>query len=493
MVFSSLIFLFAFLPVTLASYVVAARQHRNFVLLLASLLFYAWGEAGFVALMIASALVNYYFGLAIENQRAPGRRILLLAAVAINLLPLVFFKYTVFMFEALRVVPGFSALPDLTSSNIHLPIGISFFTFQAISYLVDVHRSTVAAQRKFLDLALYIALFPQLIAGPIVRYNEIASQLSSRHSGWLDIQEGSRRFLTGLIKKVLIANTMGQVADHVFGLPVESVNAGLAWIGVLAYSLQIYFDFSGYSDMAIGLGRLFGFRFPENFYYPYVARSITDFWRRWHISLSRWFRDYVYIPLGGNRKGHLRTSLNLVLVFVLCGLWHGAAWTFLVWGLLHGFFLVIERLGLGRVLARLPVVLQHAYTLLLVLLAWVFFRAENLPHALGYLQAMFDFSRPSFLDVYLVTYQNLEFWLMLLAGLVFSTPIGLKLMPPYEASTAIASGAGSVIDGSGRIVRLLTRDHIRELFTVSALLLLSLYAVASLIASGYNPFLYFRF
>ncbi len=493
MVFSSLIFLFAFLPLTLASYAVAGRNHRNFVLLVASLLFYAWGEAGFVLLMVASALVNYGFGLLIDTRANPHRRWLVLAGVALNLLPLLFFKYTIFLFESLRDITGLSVLPDLLASDIHLPIGISFFTFQAISYLVDVYRSTVKAQRNLLDLALYIALFPQLIAGPIVRYHEISQQLRDRRSDWLDVQEGSRRFLVGLVKKVLIANAMGQVADHVFGLPVESVNAGLAWIGVLAYSLQIYFDFSGYSDMAIGLGRIFGFRFPENFNYPYVARSITEFWRRWHITLSRWFRDYVYIPLGGNREGYARTSFNLVLVFVLCGLWHGAAWTFLVWGLLHGLFLVIERLGFDRVLSRLPVALQHAYTLLVVLLGWVFFRADTLPHALGYLRAMFDFGRPDFLDVYLVTYQNPEFWLFLLAGVVFSTPIGSILMPVREHASADKPNPGQVAagDGTGTASRL--RENIQDMVTVSALLLLSLYAVASLIASGYNPFLYFRF
>jgi len=426
--------------------------------------------------------VNYVFGLRLHATAEPLRRRLLLLAVAINLLPLVFFKYTVFLFESLRQIPGLSVLPELTSSNVHLPIGISFFTFQAISYLVDVCRSTVRPQRNPFDLALYIALFPQLIAGPIVRYNEIASQLTSRQTRLLDLQEGSRRFLVGLVKKVLIANSMGQVADHVFGLPAENVNASLAWLGVFAYSLQIYFDFSGYSDMAIGLGRMFGFRFGENFNYPYIARSMTDFWRRWHISLSRWFRDYLYIPLGGNRKGQLRTSFNLFVVFVLCGLWHGAAWNFIVWGLLHGAFLVIERIGFGRILSKMPVFLQHAWTILLVLIAWVFFRATDLPHALSYLHAMVDFDRPDYLDVYLVTYLNTEFWLLLTAGIVFATPVGLWLMPPAQNTlTTTSPDPASVI------------ANIAELLTTAALFLLSIYAVASLAASGYNPFLYFRF
>lgn len=493
MVFSSLIFLFIFLPLTLSCYAVAARSHRNAVLLIASLIFYAWGELGFVLLMLASAAVNYVFGLRIHSTREPIRRRLLLTAVAINLLPLVFFKYTVFVFESLRQVSGLSVLPDLISNDIHLPIGISFFTFQAISYLIDVYRTTAEPQRNPFDLALYIALFPQLIAGPIVRYNEIATQLSSRQSRFSDIQEGSRRFLVGFVKKVLIANTMGQMADHVFGLPVENVNASLAWLGVLAYSLQIYFDFSGYSDMAIGLGRIFGFRFGENFNYPYVARSVTDFWRRWHISLSRWFRDYLYIPLGGNRRGPFRTSVNLLVVFLLCGLWHGAAWTFIAWGLLHGAFLVIERIGFGKVLNRLPVPFQHAYTLLLVLIAWVFFRATDLPHALGYLYAMVDFGRPGFLDVYLVTYQNNEFWLMLCAGLVFATPIGLWLMPPGSNVSTRTQKSREIPAHRSTPVAAGIQGQIKEAFTTSGLLLFSLYAVASLVASGYNPFLYFRF
>ena len=338
MVFSAPIFLFLFLPIVLALYFVTPSRMRNPLLLGASLVFYGWGEPRFVAVMLASALVNYGFALAIGA--GTRRRLLLSLAITVNLGLLAVYKYSDFAVANVNTLLGWTGVPLLARPGLILPLGISFFTFHAVSYLMDVYRGRVPAQRNPLDVALYIALFPQLIAGPIVRYATIAPEIARRRTTWDGLVWGIRRFVVGLGKKVLIANTLARPADAVFGLPPSEMSAGLAWLGVACYALQIYFDFSGYSDMAIGLARIFGFPFPENFRYPYVSRSLTEFWRRWHISLSTWFRDYLYVPLGGNRRGPARVYLNLVVVFVFCGLWHGASWTFLVWGLFHGVFLV---------------------------------------------------------------------------------------------------------------------------------------------------------
>jgi len=481
MVFSSPIFLFLFLPATLLVYFLAAKSHRNVVLLLASLGFYYWGEAGFVLLMIASVVVNYVFGLLLSSvSDARSKRWLVLFAVLINLLPLCFFKYTVFVLAAVRDLTGSSAFADLSASEIHLPIGISFFTFQAISYVIDVYRSDARAQKNPINLALYISLFPQLIAGPIVRYNEVSAQIESRTTRLDDLREGVARFIVGLGKKVLIANVVGQIADEIFGLPAESLSPGIAFLGIVAYSLQIYYDFSGYSDMAIGLGRIFGFRFPENFNYPYRSQSVTEFWRRWHMSLSRWFRDYLYIPLGGNRHGAWRTWFNLMIVFVLCGLWHGAAWTFLAWGLFHGAFLVLERAGFSELLSRLPAVLRHVYTLGVVMLAWVFFRANDISHAFEYLVALFDFSRPLVFDPTLLSQLTLNFWITAAVGVVFSFPVWQRAALLWKNE----NGASTLV----------SRYSLwQESVTVVALACVAVYSVAAISGSDYNPFLYFRF
>jgi alginate O-acetyltransferase complex protein AlgI len=393
MLFSSTIFLFAFLPAVLTLYfVLPSLRLRNTFLLAASLLFYAWGELGYVVVLLASIAANYGFGLWISARSAePGRaRTALLVAVASNLLLLGVFKYANFIAATLAPAAQALGLPAPTLEPVHLPIGISFFTFQALTYVVDVYRGDARAQRNPLISALYISLFPQLIAGPIVRYREIAAELTDRTSCWADVAAGAQRFTFGLGKKVLIANALALPADRIFALPIAELPAPVAWLGVVCFGLQIYFDFSGYSDMAIGLGRMLGFHFPENFLYPYTSRSVREFWRRWHITLSTWFRDYVYIPLGGNRGSATRTGWNLVLVFFLCGLWHGASWNFIAWGLLHGVFLVLERGALGRLLERLPSLVGTVYTLLAVTLGWVFFRADDLPHAVGYLGAMFS-------------------------------------------------------------------------------------------------------
>jgi alginate O-acetyltransferase complex protein AlgI len=390
MLFSSTVFLFAFLPLVLALHLVLRDvRARNAVLLVASLVFYAWGEAVYVLLLVFSITANHLFGTWIDRSRGrPGDRLALAVAITANLLLLAAFKYANFIVDNIDVALVALGFAPIQLAPVHLPIGISFFTFQSLTYVVDIHRRDASAQRSPLRVGLYIALFPQLIAGPIVRYRRIAEQLAERNPRIEDVAAGLRRFVVGLGKKVLIANTLAVPADAIFAIPVDELETGVAWLGIVCFSLQIYFDFAGYSDMAIGLGRCFGFDFPENFDWPYTSHSLREFWRRWHMTLSTFFRDYLYIPLGGNRLGSARTAVNLLLVFLLCGLWHGAAWIFVVWGLLHGFFLALERTPFGRGLERAPALVQHMYVWFVVMVAWVFFRADTLSHALGYLGAM---------------------------------------------------------------------------------------------------------
>ncbi|HEY4439421.1 MAG TPA: MBOAT family protein, partial [Candidatus Elarobacter sp.] len=391
MVFSSEIFLFAFLPLVLIVYFAApGALAKNLVLVVASLAFYAWGEGRFVVLVLFSALVNYGFALAlgrIEGGATRQRRLILAAAIVTDLAILGWFKYAGFLADNLNFVLGNTIGRNVVLSQIYLPLGISFFTFHALSDVIDVYRRTNEARRNPIDVVLYFVFFPQLIAGPIVRYKDVAAQLGARTVTSALFAEGARRFVVGLAKKVLIANTLGASVDVVFAAPLATVTTPLAWFAIAAYALQIYYDFSGYSDMAIGLARMFGFRFLENFDFPYVSGSITEFWRRWHISLSRWFRDYLYIPLGGNRVTPWRVYANLLVVFFLCALWHGAKWTFVVWGLIHGTFLVLERAGWLRRITVAPV-LRHVYALAVVLFAWIFFRADSFPQALAFLTAL---------------------------------------------------------------------------------------------------------
>jgi alginate O-acetyltransferase complex protein AlgI len=351
MLFTEPVFWFLFLPLLLSLHFLVVRPQRNLLLLLASLLFYAWGERSFVFVMLASIAFNYVVGLWIDTRRgvrSRERRWPLAVGVAGNLLLLAAYKYANVLADQLSAVFVALGLPGLELEPIHLPIGISFFTFQGMSYVIDIHRGETPVQRHPLRLALYISMFPQLIAGPIVRYGRIATQLVERTIDRRGFADGVRRFTVGLGKKVLIANSVALPADTIFALPPDQLTTAAAWLGIVCYTLQIYFDFSGYSDMAIGLGRMFGFRFPENFNYPYVAESVTEFWRRWHMTLSNWFRDYLYLPLGGNRLGRVRLAANLFTVFFLCGLWHGASWTFVVWGLYHGVLLSLERRRVGR-------------------------------------------------------------------------------------------------------------------------------------------------
>lgn len=386
MAFSSPFFLFAFLPLVLAAFYLAPHRLRNLVLLLASLFFYAWGESRFAWVLPASILGN--FAAALLLVRLSSRRsssLCFVAVITANLGLLVAFKYTEFIAENLNPGMAFLGLPQFRLIAPHLPLGISFFTFQAIAYFADVASNEVPAERNLGRFALAAALFPHLVAGPIVRYRDLLGQLDRRQVALEDFAAGIRRLIFGLAKKVLLANPLGWAADQAFNRAPTELAMDAAWLGVFCYALQIYFDFSGYSDMAIGLGRMFGFTFPENFRFPYAATSIADFWRRWHITLSSWLRDYVYIPLGGGRRGRWRVVLNLFVVFAICGIWHGAAWTFLVWGMWHGVFLVAERLG---ALDRFPLLARRAWTMLAVLGGWVFFRSDSLHHAAGYFQAM---------------------------------------------------------------------------------------------------------
>ncbi len=406
MVFSSNIFLFAFLPLIIAFYFVLPAKFikaKNLLLLAASLVFYAWGEFVYLWLLLFSIFGNYVFGIWIcgwdsagrddDSRVALTRGVKLFLALTFNLALLLYFKYAGFIAQNISAIYGLEINKSLLPH--HLPIGISFFTFHAISYLVDIYRGKSKAQRNFLALALYISFFPQLVAGPIVRYNFIEKYLTKRRQSWFFMAYGIRRFAIGIGKKVIIANPLGEVADAIFATQITDITTPIAWVGILCYMLQIYFDFSGYCDMAVGLARIFGFKFPENFNYPYISRSIKEFWRRWHMSLSAWFRDYVYIPLGGNRVSVLHQYFNLILVFFLCGLWHGASWNFVVWGLFHGFFLVFERISLvEKFLIKLPSIIQHFYAMFVVLIGWVFFRSVDLTSAMAYLKLMFVWQNP---------------------------------------------------------------------------------------------------
>ncbi len=477
MVFASPIFLFLFLPATLAAYFAAPRGWRNGVLLVASLAFYAWGEAPYLALILGSVAFNYLAGGAIARAEAPSSRKRWLAlAVTGNLAVLAVFKYANFAVANVNALAPILAITPLAVASIPLPLGISFFTFHAISYVIDVYKRNAQAERNLPRFALYILLFPQLIAGPIIRWRDIAAQLSVRDARLADFSYGVRRFVLGLGKKVLIANTLGRVADQIYALPPTELTTPLAWLGLVCYTLQIYFDFSGYSDMAIGLMRMFGFRILENFNYPYIARSIREFWRRWHISLSNWFRDYLYIPLGGNQRGERRAYANLVLVFLLCGLWHGASWPFVLWGAWHGAFLVAERAWFGRVLARAGP-LAHVYALLAVMGGWVLFRCETLPLAVAHYAALAGFAPGDPLRHPLAEFADPLVLTTIAVGVLFATPLARRIGQWRDRAAQV----GGIKGGA-----LLTIDALWLGIVLAA-------AVTFLAAGTYNPFIYFRF
>ena len=461
MVFSSGIFLFLFLPIVLLIYynpLIRSRSFRNIFLFLASIVFYAWGEPVYVLLMLSSIVVNWLFGRCIMA----GKNSTVIAALAVvyNLAFLFVFKYLDFAITNCNNLLNLS----IPLFGIELPIGISFYTFQAMSYVIDVKRKPELAQRSLLNVGLYIACFPQLIAGPIVRYETVAQQIRERTESWNDVTVGLRRFLWGLAKKVILANNLAKFADLAFD--GTELSTALAWLGAAAYMLQIYFDFSGYSDMAIGLGRMFGFRFDENFNYPYAASGITDFWRRWHISLSTWFRDYVYIPLGGNRVRPARHILNLFLVWLLTGIWHGANWTFILWGLIYFLLLMLEKY---TPLKRVPKLFGHLYTLLAVCLCWVLFRAASLSSALEYLKAMFGAAPLGIWDgnASIVLTNGFVYFLL---GAILSFPI-----VPYFAKKTFVQKPGV--------------QYLLAFFQLLAFLL----TIGFILSSSYDPFIYFNF
>jgi alginate O-acetyltransferase complex protein AlgI len=483
MLFTEPTFLLLFLPATLLLYFAAPRAAKNLLLTAASLLFYAWGEWRFLPWLVASVALNYW--LAVWLARTPPsakRRWILAFGIASDLALLLVFKYAGFAVQNLNGVLHLAHLGAVTLPAITLPLGISFFTFHKISYKVDVYRGNADAKKNPIDLALYILLFPQLIAGPIVRYNEISDQIVERQVRWPHLYLGVRRFIVGFGKKMILANTVALPADQIFSLPTNELTTPVAWLGIVCYTLQIYFDFSGYSDMAIGLASMFGFTFPENFNYPYLSTSITEFWRRWHISLSRWFRDYLYIPLGGNRAGALATYRNLLLVFFLCGLWHGASWTFVLWGLFHGGFLIVERLRIGKWLAAAPRPLQRVYTLGVVMIGWVFFRADGLRHAAGYLLALGGLARGSGAAQHLGLYLNGALLLALVAGMVGATPVCGWVQHRFSEWTAGADA---------RLSRL--AQAAAGGVSACALTLVFLVSAMMVAAGTYNPFIYFRF
>ena len=464
MVFSSMVFLCIFLPVVfLLHLLLPGIRAKNGMLLLASLAFYAYGEPVYVILMIASAFVNYLSALLIEKNPA-GKKAVMAVNVILNLGVLVLFKYTGFLAESVNTILG-TAIPV---PSIRLPIGISFFTFQAMSYVIDVYRGVTGAQKNFGKVLLYISFFPQLIAGPIVKYHDIAQEIENRTQTVDGVTDGIRRFVVGLSKKVLISNTVGLVADTLFAADVSGLNAAAAWIGAVSYMLQIYFDFSGYSDMAIGLGEMFGFHFKENFNYPYISGSIREFWRRWHMSLSGWFQEYLYIPLGGSRKGKIRTVINKFIVFLCTGIWHGANVTFLFWGLYHGCFLMLEEIvpAIREQGGKVKSFFQHVYTLLVVLIGFVFFRADSMHQGAAWIKTMFTGFGSNTAAMSLALEQLTPLYLVTAAvGIAACCPVKMlvKKGRAYEAVTA----AGSL-----------------------ALLLLCMLSLAS---GTYNPFIYFRF
>ena len=472
MLFSSSVFLFLFLPVVLLVYYLPLRRWRqgqNVFLLLASLGFYAWGEPWFVLVMLGSILANYGFGLWVDACKRAGRTCAppLVTALAVNLGILFVFKYLTFTLGILNRLGAAFVIP-----GIELPIGISFFTFQALSYVLDVHRDRGEVQRSPLKVGLYISFFPQLIAGPIVKYETVAQQIDHRKEIWADFSAGCSRFIVGLGKKVLLSNQLAVVADRAFGQG-DGLSASFAWLGALCYTLQIYYDFSGYSDMAIGLGKMFGFHFLENFNYPYISRSITEFWRRWHISLSTWFRDYVYIPLGGNRCSKLKHMRNIFVVWLLTGLWHGAAWTFVLWGLWFCLLLLGEKFLWGKYLEKLPGLIRWAYTMFAVILSWVLFRSVDLGQAWAYLGAMFGQTTGLAQDGQAL-YYLLQFWPEWVLALIAFLPVKQWLQSWLEAR---GSAGQAIALWAPRVLAL-------------GLLALS---YLELVTGSFNPFIYFQF
>lgn len=464
MVFSSLVFMFAYLPITLLAYYLVPRQGRNIFLFIVNLIFYGWGEPKLVLLMVFNIFFNYIGGWLVDKYRADAKKkkLFLILTCVLDIGILAVFKYTGMITETLNMLP-FLNIPEL---QISLPIGISFYTFQTMSYVIDVYRDDAPVSKNFINFGTYVALFPQLIAGPIVRYRDVAEQLVNRRETLEMFTRGVKLFMVGLAKKVIIANTMGTLTTNIFATTDENGVVG-TWVGIIAYTFQIYFDFSGYSDMACGLGNMMGFEFLKNFNYPYIAKSITDFWRRWHISLSTWFKEYVYIPLGGNRKGVKRQILNLLIVWGLTGLWHGAAYNFVLWGLYYGLLLILEKFVLKKFLDRLPSFIQHIYTLFIIIIGWGLFYFTDVGQLGKFMVDLFNFGNGICGNqAFNLIMSNLP---MLIIAAVASTPLATTLYTRFE--------------------------HTRFMWIPETLYCMGVLAVstASLVNQSYNPFLYFRF
>ena len=457
MVFSSIPFLFFFLPIFLILYYIVPFKLKNIVLLLFSLIFYAWGEPVYIVLMVFSSVVDYTNGRLIEKY-PNKKKIFMIFSVIINLSLLGFFKYSGFLIDNINNLFNL----NIKALNLSLPIGISFFTFQTMSYSIDVYRGTVKAEKNFLNFMAYVSMFPQLIAGPIVRYEDVANELAKREINWNLFKQGLVRFLQGLFKKVLIANSVGFLFTTISSMPFGDISVLTAWLAVIAFSLQIYFDFSGYSDMAIGMGKMLGFNYPENFNYPFIAKSITDFWRRWHMSLSVWFKDYVYIPLGGNRNHQFR---NILIVWALTGLWHGASWNFILWGVYFGVLLIIEKYVLKKYLDKLPNVFKHLITIFLVLISFYIFAFDNTEILLSFGKILFGISGNKFIDNTFIFYFT-NYLIIIIIACLFATPIYQKI-----------------------------KERVKNFgFIISIIyIILFILTIAYLVSDTYNPFLYFRF
>jgi alginate O-acetyltransferase complex protein AlgI len=500
MVFSSLIFLFFFLPVVLSVYLLLRPAYRNAWLLMASLLFYAWGEQGYVFLLLFSCLSNHVLaaGLRRFDRSEPGprqgrakegraghagvRRSIFVLGISLNLALLCFYKYFNFILENVNTVLVLTSVTPLHLEKVQPPVGISFFTFHSISCLCDIYFRKVENRQSLWDFALYLSFFPKILAGPIFKFRDAAGQLAPRNVNYEQIVQGIERFVVGLGKKVLIASPIALAADTVFSLPPGEVPAVLAWFGIVCYSFQIYLDFSGYTDMAIGLGMMFGFEIPENFNYPYSSQSIREFWRRWHITLSLWFRDYLYIPMGGNRHGPYREYFHLLVVFLLCGLWHGASWTFVVWGGWHGMFLIAERTALGRMIEASWRPVRHVYAMGVVIVGWVLFRSDGIAEAVAYVMAMCGFSEPISGKYTLSMVLNRELMLALAAASIVSFPVFSNLrarIGEWPRTAATTAGRGMMSGWQCSYVVFLG-----IVFVLSSM---------ALMGGTYNPFIYFKF
>lgn len=468
MVFSSVVFLYIFLPIMLLVYFIVPKKFKNAVMIIASLIFFAWGEIRYIFIMLILAVMDYFCGKKIDKyfDNKKKKRLYLGIDVGVNLLILFFFKYADFIISNINLITGFN-IPLL---NIPLPIGVSFNTFQSLSYIIDVYRGTVKCEKSFYNYLTYTTLFPQIIAGPIVRYETVDEELVDKKISMNNFTKGMKRFILGLGKKVLIANNVGKLWSIIESGSYITLSPTLAWLGLVAFALQIYFDFSGYSDMAIGLANIFGMNFDENFNYPYISKSITEFWRRWHITLSSWFKDYIYIPLGGNRKGLAKQIRNILIVWFLTGAWHGASWNFILWGLYFGVILILEKMFLLKFLEKIPAIFRHIYTIFLVLISWLIFAFEDLGKIGEYFKALFNFNYSYSYNSEGIYYLK-NYAIIIIIGIILSTPIITKLLKKMETKNKL----------------------LPSLITSFIYIAIFIFSTSYLVSDSFNPFLYFRF